>query len=312
MIGAPVSRLLAVLVLQAALMTHASAQTIGLAMPRTDDPFRAVIGGSVEAAAAAAGLKLAKTDAQNDPGLQVENVRQLIKDGVASLVVLGGDSKAEVEIARLARAADVPLVFVNHMPSDEVLGGQVVYVGSNEVESGTLQAEETCRLMGGRGTAVIMIGELNHPAARMRTLDVHEVFSRPDCRGIEILEEQSANWDRAEGKALLEAFLDGGLKPDAVIANNDEMALGAIQAAKEAGIKPIVAGIDATDDALAAMVAGDLSLSVLQDGKAQGALGLELARQMAAGKSVDTLNWIPFSLVRSGDAAALAAKRAQN
>ncbi|WAJ26476.1 substrate-binding domain-containing protein [Antarcticirhabdus aurantiaca] len=293
-------------------MTHASAQTIGLAMPRTDDPFRAVIGGSVEAAAAAAGLKLAKTDAQNDPGLQVENVRQLIKDGVASLVVLGGDSKAEVEIARLARAADVPLVFVNHMPSDEVLGGQVVYVGSNEVESGTLQAEETCRLMGGRGTAVIMIGELNHPAARMRTLDVHEVFSRPDCRGIEILEEQSANWDRAEGKALLEAFLDGGLKPDAVIANNDEMALGAIQAAKEAGIKPIVAGIDATDDALAAMVAGDLSLSVLQDGKAQGALGLELARQMAAGKSVDTLNWIPFSLVRSGDAAALAAKRAQN
>ncbi|WP_158876014.1 substrate-binding domain-containing protein [Antarcticirhabdus aurantiaca] len=306
------SRLLAVLVLQAALMTHASAQTIGLAMPRTDDPFRAVIGGSVEAAAAAAGLKLAKTDAQNDPGLQVENVRQLIKDGVASLVVLGGDSKAEVEIARLARAADVPLVFVNHMPSDEVLGGQVVYVGSNEVESGTLQAEETCRLMGGRGTAVIMIGELNHPAARMRTLDVHEVFSRPDCRGIEILEEQSANWDRAEGKALLEAFLDGGLKPDAVIANNDEMALGAIQAAKEAGIKPIVAGIDATDDALAAMVAGDLSLSVLQDGKAQGALGLELARQMAAGKSVDTLNWIPFSLVRSGDAAALAAKRAQN
>ena len=312
MIGAPVSRLLAVLVLQAALMTHASAQTIGLAMPRTDDPFRAVIGGSVEAAAAAAGLKLAKTDAQNDPGLQVENVRQLIKDGVASLVVLGGDSKAEVEIARLARAADVPLVFVNHMPSDEVLGGQVVYVGSNEVESGTLQAEETCRLMGGRGTAVIMIGELNHPAARMRTLDVHEVFSRPDCRGIEILEEQSANWDRAEGKALLEAFLDGGLKPDAVIANNDEMALGAIQAAKEAGIKPIVAGIDATDDALAAMVAGDLSLSVLQDGKAQGALGLELARQMAAGKSVDTLNWIPFSLVRSDDAAALAAKRAQN
>ena len=95
-------------------------------------------------------------------------------------------------------------------------------------------------------------------------------------------------------------WLSKGMKYDAVISNNDEMAIGALQAMKAAGVdtkKAIVGGVDATQDALASMKAGDLKVSVFQDAAGQGKGAVDAALKIASGGSVDKKVYIPFLLV---------------
>ena len=90
---------------------------------------------------------------------------------------------------------------------------------------------------------------------------------------LNIIDEQTANWSRDEAQDMMTNWLSTGTEFDAVISNNDEMAIGAIQAMKAAGMDMadvIVGGVDATQDALAAMQAGDLDVTVFQDAAGQG------------------------------------------
>jgi inositol transport system substrate-binding protein len=95
-------------------------------------------------------------------------------------------------------------------------------------------------------------------------------------------------------------WISAGTRFDAVVSNNDEMAIGAIQALKAAGYdmsKLIVAGVDGTDDALAAMQAGDLDVTVFQDAAGQGKGAIDTALELAKGETVEQTVWIPFELV---------------
>ncbi len=144
------------------------------------------------------------------------------------------------------------------MPADKELPAKVAFVGSDERDSGTLEMKQVCKLMGGKGEIVVLMGELSNQAARQRTQDVEDVIKSPECSGIKILDKQSGNWDRTQGTDLVTNWLSAGLKPNAIVSNNDEMAIGAIQALKQAGVPKgsiIVAGVDATQDGLAAMKA---------------------------------------------------------
>lgn len=132
-----------------------------------------------------------------------------------------------------------------------------------------------CRLLNGKGKVVVMMGTLGDNAAVQRTKDIHDVIATPECSGLEVVEAQTADFMCTEGNDLMANWLTEGLEFDAVIANNDEIAIGAIQALKAAGRSMdsvIVAGIDATADALAAMQADDLDVTVFQNAAAQGAV----------------------------------------
>ncbi|MEC5206734.1 ABC-type sugar transport system substrate-binding protein [Vogesella perlucida] len=171
-------------------------------------------------------------------------------------------------------------------------------MGSNELESGTLQMKEVCRLMGGKGNIVVMMGDLSNQAARQRTKDVEDVIATPACKGIKIVEKQTAKWSRTEGRDLVMNWLSAGVKFDAVVSNNDEMALGAIQALKAAKrSNVIVAGVDATRDALTAMKSGDMKVTVFQNGAGQGRGAIDVALKLAKGEKVPPMNYIPFELV---------------
>ena len=191
--------------------------------------------------------------------------------------------------------------YVNRQPVNvDTLPDKQAFVASNELESGTLETKEICRILGGKGKAVVIMGELSNQAARMRTQDVHDVIKTDECKGIEIVEEQTANWDRTQGADLMTNWLSSGIEFDAVISNNDEMAIGAIQALKAAGkdmSKVVVGGVDATQDALAAMAAGDLDVSVFQNAAGQGKGALDAALKLAKGDAVDKKVFVPFELV---------------
>ena len=145
------------------------------------------------------------------------------------------------------------------------------------------------------------MGELSNQAAVMRTKDIHDVIAGPDCGvKVNILDEQTSNWSRDQAQNLMTNWLSGGAAFDGVIANNDESAIGALQAMKAAGTDMgavVVAGIDATQDALAAMQAGELDVSVFQDAAGQGAGALDAAIKLSKGEAVDQKVYIPFQLV---------------
>jgi ABC-type sugar transport system substrate-binding protein len=117
---------------------------------------------------------------------------------------------------------------------------------------------------------------------------------------MKIVEEQTGNWSRTQGQDLMTNWLSAGIQFDALVSNNDEMAIGAIQALKAAGKsmdEVIVAGVDATQDALAAMAAGELDVTVFQDAAGQGKGSVDTALKLARGETVEKKVYIPFQLV---------------
>jgi inositol transport system substrate-binding protein len=179
------------------------------------------------------------------------------------------------------------------------------FVASDERESGTLETQEICRLLKAQGKGdgakiVVMMGELSNQAARQRTQDVLDVIATSECSFMEIVEQQTANWQRNEGQDLMTNWLSAGIEFDAVVSNNDEMAIGAIQSLKTAGVsmeEMLVGGVDATQDALAAMKAGELDVTVFQDAAGQGRGAVDAALALARGEAVEKKVYVPFQLV---------------
>ncbi len=273
------------------------ATSIGLAMSEQNIFLDMFVAG-VQDSAKSHNLNLVQTNANNDTQTQINQVHDLIAKGVSAILTVTVSKKAEIAIAEAARAANIPLIYVNREPNREILGGRIAYVGSDEMAFGKLQAEEVCRLLGGRGKVTILIGELTHPAAKGRTMAIHQVLATPDCHGIEVLEEQSANWNRIQGEEITRSWLAANLEPDAILANNDEMALGAVIAVKAAGArKTIVVGVDATKDAIASVKAGDMRFTILQDAANQGRTAVEVALKSMAGQPIEPLNWVPIALI---------------
>lgn len=302
----------------AALMgTAASAENIGVSMALFDDNFLTVLrNGMTDYAGTLDGVTLQIEDAQNDVGKQLNQIQNFVASGVDAIIVNPVDTDATVAMSEAAAAAGIPLVYVNREPVNvDTLPEKQAFVASNELESGTLETQEVCRLLKEQGKteakAVVMMGELSNQAARMRTQDIKDVIATPECSFITIVEEQTANWSRTQGTDLMTNWLSAGVEFDAVIANNDEMAIGAIQALKAAGRAMdtvVVGGVDATADALAAMAAGDLDVTVFQNAAGQGQGAVDAALKIARGEAVEKKVYVPFELVTPANLADYQAK----
>ncbi len=285
----------------------ASAETVGVSMALFDDNFLTVLrNGMIEQAEGMEGVDIQVEDAQNDVAKQLDQINNFIASGVDAIIVNPVDTSATEAMTQAAASANVPLVYVNREPINvDALPDNQAFVASDERESGTLETLEVCRLLAEKGKdparIYVMMGELSNQAAVMRTKDIHDVMESGDCEvTLEIIDEQTANWSRDEAQDLMTNWLSTGEPFDALISNNDEMAIGAIQAMKSAGIsmeEVIVGGVDATQDALQAMSAGDLDVTVFQDAAGQGGGALEAALQLARGEEVDQKVYIPFQLV---------------
>ena len=302
----------------AALMgTAASAENIGVSMALFDDNFLTVLrNGMTDYAGTLDGVTLQIEDAQNDVGKQLNQIQNFVASGVDAIIVNPVDTDATVAMSEAAAAAGIPLVYVNREPVNvDTLPEKQAFVASNELESGTLETQEVCRLLKEQGKteakAVVLMGELSNQAARMRTQDIKDVIATPECSFITIVEEQTANWSRTQGTDLMTNWLSAGVEFDAVIANNDEMAIGAIQALKAAGRAMdtvVVGGVDATADALAAMAAGDMDVTVFQNAAGQGQGAVDAALKLARGEAVEKKVYVPFELVTPANLADYQAK----
>ena len=295
----------------AALMLTTAAQAadkkIGATVSSLEFTFIAVMAkGMTDHTGKLPGVKLQLEDAKNDVANQLSQVQNFIASGVDAIVVNAVDTSATQAMTDAAAKAKIPLVYVNRQPIniDTLPDGQA-FVASNEVDSGTLQTKEVCRILKEKGKGkganiVVLVGELSNQAAVQRTKDIHDVIATPDCSFMKVVEEQTGGWKRDAGQDIVTNWISKGVKFDAIIANNDDMALGAVNALKKNGIstKDIpVSGIDATQEALKAMQDGDLAVTVFQDAVGQGAGSIDTALNILAGKKVEKKVYSPFQLV---------------
>ena len=245
-------------------------------------------------------VELAMVEASDDSAKQTGQVENFLAQGMDGVVVQPVDPAATGPISKGVLKAGKALVYLNRKP-DKLPNG-VVFCGSNSIDSGIMNMEELGKCMGGKGNVVILMGELSNEATRARTDGIKKVIKEkfPD---IKVTREQTANWKREEGKTVMENWLASGQAIDGVASNNDEMALGALQAIKAAGKlgKICVGGVDATHDALESMDKGELNNTVFQDGFGQGEEAVEaaylLAKKQPNPKVVDGNIMIPYQPV---------------
>ena len=272
---------------------------IGVSMAHFDDNFLTILRTAmVEHAATLPDVTLQFADAQGDVGRQLSQIQNFVAQNAAAVIVNAADTSATPGMTKVARDAGIPLVYVNRRPAEETLPAGVVFVGSDDLQAGTLEMEELARLMNYRGNVAIMVGELASNGAQLRTTAVENVVAKyPDMK---IVEKQVGNFQRERGLDLMNNWLTAGRAIDAVAANNDEMAIGAIMAIRQAGMATgtiLVGGVDATPDALAELAKGTLAVTVFQNARGQARGALDAAVRLSRKEHVDSFVWIPFELV---------------
>lgn len=244
----------------------------------------AVCADAAKAYAEEQGVGFSILDGQGSGETQVSQVETAISQGVDAIIVQPYDAAALQVGVEEAIEAGIPVLVTKTKIADNSV---CPFVGQDDVVAGQMEMEWMAEQLGGKGNIVIIEGPTGIDAAISRTDGISKTLDEyPD---IKVLHSQPADWNRDEAMSLMETWLQEGEEIDAVVAQNDEMALGAydaiVDAGKEAEIKVI--GIDAIDAAIKSVSAGELDATVLQDVETIGRKTVEVAIAMAKGEKVD-------------------------
>jgi len=248
-------------------------QKLGLSLSTLNNPFFVTLKDGAEEAADEAGVELIVVDSQDDPAREATNIEDLIQQGVDAILVNPTDADAVVPSIQKANQAEIPVFTIDRGAN----GGVVIsHIASDNVAGGAVAGKFLCEALGGEGNAVELEGIAGTSAARDRGNGFNTYMSS-ECSGVEIVARQTANFNRAEGLTVFENILQAEPVINGTFAHNDEMILGAIEAAEAAGRSDeiIFVGFDAVDDAKAAVDAGKLAATIAQQPAEMGRLGVE-------------------------------------
>lgn len=279
------------------------------------DSFRETLVAAARDTAEAEGVQFEFKDAEGSIENQVNYLKSAKAEGYN--VILCSPINAETVVELKASAGDIPIVFINSCPDEKQLKeGKYLYAGSDEFVAGQFQAEYVLSKLANRQeiNVVLLKGERAHSATSGRTNGVKQTLESSGKK-INYVFEDYADWDQNLAKHLFEIFLRTGSPVDCVLCENDSMAIGVIEACKEANIDlstlPVL-GVDATADGCAAIKTGDMAFTVCQSGVGQGRAAVQAAIRFAQGESVDSLEgvsedgkyvWVPFEKVDSTNVA---------
>lgn len=266
--------------------------TIGLSLSTLNNPFFVSVQEGVEAAAEESGSTVQTVDAQDDSAKQQNDMSDLIQQNVDIILVNPVDSAAIETSIVSANDAGIPVITIDRS-SD---GGQVVsLVASNNVVGGEMAAEYIIEQVGEGANVVQLEGTPGASATNERGQGFENIASE----SLNVIDSQTANFNRAEGLTVMENLLQSHDDIQAVFSQNDEMALGAIEAITAAGLSDeiVVVGFDGTEDGLASIENGDLDASVAQQPQEMGRLAVETAYSYMAGETVEENVASPLELI---------------
>lgn len=220
-------------------------------------------------------VELTIFDGRYDALVQQDQFKTMVTQKYNAIIFAPIDVDAGAAAVQSAADAGIPVVGSNTRVNSDLLAS---YVGSDDTISGYMEAKTVLDKIGCKGNVVILEGPVGQSAQISRLEGNKKALA--ECPDVKILEDQTANWSRAEAQTLMENWLTAHPKQiNGVIGQNDEMALGAIEAIKAAGLDVksfAIAGIDGITDALHAVKAGEMT-SILQDARAQAQGALDLA-----------------------------------
>ncbi|MFQ1013927.1 galactose/glucose ABC transporter substrate-binding protein MglB [Avibacterium paragallinarum] len=279
---------------------------IGVTIYKYDDNFMSLMRQAIEKEAKQfPDVELLMNDSQNAQSVQNDQVDVLISKGVKALAINLVDPAAASTIIGKAKLEEVPVIFFNKDPGAKAIGSyeQAYYVGTDPKESGIIQGQLIAKHWKANPDFdlnkdhkiqyVLLKGEPGHPDAEARTKYVIEELNKSGLE-TEQLFIDTAMWDAAMAKDKMDAWLSSSKanEIEVVIANNDGMAMGALEAAKAHGKKLPIFGVDALPEVLQLIKKGDITGTVLQDGVTQGKVIVQFTDNLAKGKEITQgTNW---------------------
>lgn len=240
---------------------------IGVAYQDFTNEFTTELQIGVQNAAKELGVDLIEVDGKALAENQLSQVENFITQGVDGIILNPYDADGCAPAVTAAKNAGIPIVVVNAKTSN--VEEADAFVGSDDVIGGEMEMQYVADQLGGKGTIVIMSGLYGNSAQIDRQQGIENILANyPD---ITVYAEQTGNWVRDEGMTLMENWLQSGEKIDAVVAHNDQMALGALQAIEEANPENdiIIIGIDAIADAVNSVANGGMTVRSFRTARAR-------------------------------------------
>jgi inositol transport system substrate-binding protein len=280
---------------------------VGVLIADFSDQFQVyMMDGMKEEAEKYPDIEFSFQDAKYDANTQMSQMENMVAEGVDAVIVMPVDVQAAVPMIDKAAGANIPIISVNRKLLNQEKA--VTYVGSDSVESGRILMSHMAELLDGKGNIAILEGTQGHEPQINRQKGIEEVLEEyPD---IKVVADQSADWYRDKAMTVAESWFQSTLDINAIVAHNDEMAIGALLAAKDAGKADdiLIAGIDATPEALDYVEKGELAFTVFQDAKGQGRGAIDAAVKVLNGEPVEKEIIIPYELVTKDKVAEYRAK----
>lgn len=274
----------------------ASELKIGVSISDTSNPYFASMQKSIAKYADEKGIKKSNikiTDAQHDSAKENSNIQNFISAGDDAILIDPVDSDSVVAIIKKANRANIPVILMDNNANG---GDRLTFVASDNVEAGKLAAKA---LEEGAGKDAKVL-ELQGTPGASSGIDRGKGFeNEAKSIGLNIIGKQSANFDRAKGLSVTQDLLQSNSGVKGIYAQNDEMALGAVQAVKAAGLKDVtIVGVDGEADSRAAVKAGTMYATVAQQPNKIGELALQAALDHYSGKKVESVIHSPIIVLK--------------
>ncbi|MEZ9546952.1 MULTISPECIES: ribose ABC transporter substrate-binding protein RbsB [Vibrio] len=265
--------------------------TMAIVLSTLNNPFFVTMKDGAEAKAEELGYKLIVLDSQNDPSKELSNIEDLTIRGVKAILINPTDSDAVSNAIRIANRSNIPVLTLDRGASR---GDVVSHIASDNVIGGEMAGHFIMEKVGEKAKVIQLEGIAGTSAARERGEGFMNAVNGSD---LELLASQPADFDRTKGLNVMENLLAANPDVQAVFAQNDEMALGALRAVQASGKDVMIVGFDGTDDGIAAVNRGLLGATVAQQPDLIGSLGIEMADKVLKGETVDEYVPVPLKII---------------
>ncbi|CNI57391.1 ribose ABC transporter substrate-binding protein RbsB [Yersinia pekkanenii] len=285
--------LISVIALSATVSANALAKdTIALVVSTLNNPFFVSMKDGAQKEADKLGYNLIILDSQNNPAKELANVQDLMVRGTKLLLINPTDSDAVGNAVKMANKANIPVITLDRLANS---GTVVSHVASDNRFGGKMAGDFIAKKLGNDAKVIQLEGIAGASAARERG----EGFKQSmDQHKFQLLASQPADFDRTKGLNVMQNLLTAHPEVQAVFAQNDEMALGALRALQTAGKTDVlVVGFDGTDDGIKAVEGGKLGATIAQRPDQIGVIGVETADKVLKGEKVQVIIPVDLKLV---------------
>ncbi|QFT35239.1 MULTISPECIES: ribose ABC transporter substrate-binding protein RbsB [unclassified Vibrio] len=265
--------------------------TLAIVVSTLNNPFFVSMKDGAEKKANELGYDMITLDSQNDPTKELSNMEDLTVRGVKAILINPTDSDAVSNAIRMVNRTGIPVITLDR---GATRGNVSAHIASDNVAGGEMAGNFIADALGKNATVIQLEGIPGTSAARERGAGF---MNAKDKAQLTLLSSQPADFDRSKGLNVMENLLASYPEVQAVFAQNDEMALGAIKAIQASNKSVLVVGFDGTDEGITSVNNGEMAATIAQQPELIGALGVEIADKVLQGETVNSYIPVPLKVI---------------